>query len=90
MKINFKQKTKTVIDHVKAHPIPYAIALGAAAVTITRFVYDYNKGAVYLNDVTKDMTKTGKGVYFRNTKTGVTVIACLYNPETMPDLKFLD
>jgi hypothetical protein len=90
MKINAKKKLNTVLSHAKAHPIPYVIVLTSIATTAIRYVYDSRKGMVFMDDVVKDMTETGKGMYFKDTKTGTTVVAALYNPETMPGLKFLD
>lgn len=90
LNINAKQKMNAAIQHVKNHPTAYAVGLTLAACTITRYVYDTKKGLVYMSDVVKEMTDTGKGMYFTQTKTGVTVIAALWNPETMKDITFLD
>jgi hypothetical protein len=87
---NMKQKMNTVLDHVKTHPTAYAVGLALTASTIARYVYDRQHGMVHLTEVAKDMAETGKGAYFKNAKTGVIIIATLYNPETMKDLKFLD
>ena len=90
MKLNVKKKLNAVIEHVKDHPTVYAVSLALVSSAVATYVYNTKKGMVYMDDVTKEMLKTGKGMYFRNKKTGVTVISVLYNPETMKDLKFLD
>jgi hypothetical protein len=88
--LDIKKKMHAVADHVKSHPTAYCVGLALAVSATAQYVYNTKKGMIYLNDVTKEMRETGKGVYFRDTNTGTTIIAALYNPETMPDLTFLD
>jgi hypothetical protein len=88
--LNVKQKLNAAVNHVKKHPVPYAVGLALVVQATVRFAIDTKKGLVYMDDLIEDMQRTGKGSYFRDLNTGETVLTVLYDPEKHPELKFLD